>query len=239
MDLVTAEGDKVTLSIDGQSKSLMAGYSESGSNADGTYSRKGFLMASEEERSMTLTVEGDLNEQEMRDIRKVMKTLKRMMNNFVNDRLKPMMANAKRLKNLDTVAGMEVEMSYSRQTLVAQQTKIETTYNQQGALAAPPAAEPAVPMQTTEPEAQPQDPFAEAAAQADALTDAMAAQMQTVRDFIDRMQDAVSRLFDDIRGRIEAFDPEEPAGPALIDQMHQDLMAKTLSEQTEETEQAA
>lgn len=240
MDLVTAEGDKVTLSLDGRTQSLLAAYQEAGRDEGRTYRNQGYLMSHEQERSMTLTVEGDLNAQEMRDIRKVMKTLKRMMNHFVNDRLKPMMANAKRLQNLETVAGLEVEMRYSRQTLVAERTQIETVYNQQGVLDAPASPERTGPPQAVEPEKEPQpeQSWDQAASQADALTDAMARQMQTVRDFIDRMQSAVNQLFEDIRGQLEAFDPNQPAGPALIDRMHQNLMTKVLSGQSNETGEA-
>jgi hypothetical protein len=224
MELITAEGDRVTLSLESQSRALAVTYADMHAEPGRTAFSKGELFVGEEERSMTVTVEGDLNAQEKKDLGKVLKTLKKMMAHFVNDRLKPMLAKAKQLGKLETVAGLEVEMSYSRQVLVAEQTRVGTTYNQQGALESPvPTGPPA------EPPSRPVDNRPAMQQEAEALTDAMAERMQQVQAFIEQMQGKIRAMFDAFREQVAAWNPDDPSGPDLIEQMHEDLMAKALA----------
>lgn len=221
MELVTAEGDRVTLSLESQSRSLAVQYADMHAGPNQVSFRKGELFAGEQNRSMTMTVEGDLNEQEKKDLGKVLKTLKKMMADFVNDRLKPIMAKANQLGKLDTVAGLEVEMDYSRQVLTAEQTRISTTYNQQGALEQP--------GDRVRPPARPEDNLQTMHQEAQVLTDAMAEQMKHVRDLVETMQDSIYHMFDAFRDQVAAWNPDDPTGPDLIDTMHEDLMAKALA----------
>ena len=226
MELVTAEGDRVTLSLESQSRALAVNYAGMHAEPGQVSLTEGALFASGQERSMTVTVEGDLNTQEKKDLRKVLKTLKKMMAHFVNDRLKPIMANAKQLGKLETVAGLEVEMSYSRQVLVAEQTRISATYNQQGALEQPAPSEP--PAQRP---LRPEDNWPALQREAEALTDAMAERMKQVQAFIEQLQEKIRAMFDDFREQVAAWNASEPAGPDLIEQMHADLMAKALAQE--------
>jgi hypothetical protein len=82
MELVTAEGDRVTLSLESRSRALAVGYAELQAGSGSISLNQGGLFAGEQERSMNLTVEGDLNEQEKKDLRSVFKALKNMMGHF-------------------------------------------------------------------------------------------------------------------------------------------------------------
>jgi hypothetical protein len=221
MELVTAEGDRVTLSLESRSQALVVGYAEVHAGPGRVSLNQGQLFAGEQERSMNLTVEGDLNEQEQKDLRRVFKTLKNMMGHFVSNRLEPMMAQAKQLGNLETVAGLEVDMSYSHQLLLAEQTRIDTTYNPQGALEPPSPAPP-----PAEPSPRPADDWPAMHQEAEALTHAMAQQINAVRDFFEQMQESIRDMFDRFRDRVAAWNPAEPAGPELIVKMYEDLLAK-------------
>ncbi len=132
MDLVTEEGDKVTLSIDTQRSAIYAAYGEVDVDDDGFSGQWGEFSGGTFEREVSFSVEGDLNKQERREIRKVIKTLNRMMNNFVNGKLNPMAAKAQKLQDLETIESMDVEMSYERQVLVAQQTEAAIAYDRTG-----------------------------------------------------------------------------------------------------------
>ena len=235
MELVTAEGDRVTLSLESQSRSLAVQYTGMHAEPNQVSFSQGEISASEQEQSMTMTLEGDLNEQEKKDLGKVLKTLKKMMADFVNDRLKPMMAKANQLGKLDTVAGLDVEMDYSRQVMTAEQTRIDTTYNQQGALEQPGAQA----RRPAERPPRPEDNWRALHQEAQALTDAMAEQMKQAHQFIEKMQDRIRDMFNDFHDRVAAWNPAEPAGPELIGTMHADLMAKApadnpLSQESEE-----
>lgn len=132
MSLVTEEGDKVTFSMDAQTSAIYAAYGEVGMDDESLNAQWGAFSAGQFEREMTFTVEGDLNKQERREIRKVMKTINRMMKNFVQGKLNPMMARAQKLQGLETIDSLEVGMSYERQVIVAQQTQAAVSYSRTG-----------------------------------------------------------------------------------------------------------
>ncbi len=145
LDLVTEEGDKVTLSIDAKAFALYAAYGEVQVDGDGISAQWSELSAGQYERDMALTVEGDLNRQERREIRKVIKAINQMMNDFVQGKMEPMLSKAEKLGGLETIDSLELEMSYERQVVVAQQTQSSATYNQFGQSASGQVAETAAP----------------------------------------------------------------------------------------------
>lgn len=142
LDIVTEEGDKVTLSIDARAWAVYASHEEGGMDNDSMYAHWSEFSAGQYEREVSFTVEGDLNQQERREIRKVIKTVNRMMQNFVNGKLNPMMAKAHKLQGLETIDSVEVDMAYEHQMVVAQQTRAAIAYDQTGT----PASRPALPV---------------------------------------------------------------------------------------------
>jgi hypothetical protein len=193
IELVTAEGDKVTLSLDSRSAGIYAGFKDT--HTDGTGSmdfQKSELTMGLDERDMTFTVEGDLSAAERRDIYKVMKTLDRLMNRFVNDKLRPMAAQARKLQGLNTIASLDVHMSFESRTLVAEQRQATTTYDRLGlpstSQAEPPESGPPV-----------------LAAEADGVADAMAAKIHSVPTHAHRMMPFVNQLLNDYRRQLEDF----------------------------------
>ena len=132
LDLVTEEGDKVTLSIDTRASAVYAAHGKVGMEDDRLHGEWGEFSGGSFEREVVLSVEGDLNRQERREIRKVIKTLTRMMNNFVEGRLNPMMAKAQKLQGFETIERLEVDMSYERRVMVARQTEAAVSYDRIG-----------------------------------------------------------------------------------------------------------
>jgi hypothetical protein len=132
LDLITEEGDKVTLSIDTRASAIYAALGEVGMDDDSLFAQWGEFSSGHFERDVSLTVEGDLNKQERREIRKVIGTINRMMHHFVQGKLNPMMAKAQEFQGLETIGSLEVEMSYERQVIAAQQTQAAVTYDQSG-----------------------------------------------------------------------------------------------------------
>jgi hypothetical protein len=132
--LTTKEGDKVTLSIDAQASALYAAFGEAESgDGDGYNARFGELSIEEADREVTLTVQGDLNKDERREIRKVIKTIDKMMREFVEGDLGALMGKADKLQGLRTVDNLELSMAYERQEVVAQQRQALVAYDQSGA----------------------------------------------------------------------------------------------------------
>ena len=76
LSLMTKEGDKVTLSADAKASALHTDFEamQVGDGGD-IYAQWGELSLEQRERDITLTVEGDLNPAERREIRKVLQTI--------------------------------------------------------------------------------------------------------------------------------------------------------------------
>jgi len=145
LELMTKEGDKVTLSIDARVSALYAAFGEVRTDGDDELNAQwGELSAGRYEREVSLTVEGDLNKAERREIRKVIKTINKMMKNFVAGRLEPMMAKAGRLEGLHTIDNLEVSMAYERQVVAGQQTQVAVSYGRSGEAVTAPVASASV-----------------------------------------------------------------------------------------------
>jgi hypothetical protein len=134
LNLVTTEGDQVTLSLDAQAAALYARSTSVTVGEDGDYLyRDTELAAGQYQVDFSLSIEGDLNDAEMREIRKVIKTLNKMMGQLANGNTLPEASTVGKLSGLDTIATMDASLSYERQVLVAQQSEV-VVYNNSGEL---------------------------------------------------------------------------------------------------------
>lgn len=153
--LHTREGDTVTLSLD---RETVAVYGRdaglvlqryAAEDADGRRTAYAGTAAESREwfgvearREAALAIEGDLSREEVRDIRKALRRIHRVMGRAFG----PEAATEPRrsgLGGLDTLAGIEVEIQTSRTLVAARSTEIATTYGADGRTAA--FAEPARP----------------------------------------------------------------------------------------------
>jgi len=132
LSIVTAEGDKVTISA---SATHGVGYAAASGSADGVSLTAGSLTVSDSS-SLSISVEGDLNRRELHDIKKVVRALERAAARGDASRLLDRLSHA-HLNSLSSVSG-----SITTQTVVTA-TKVEGT--QQAASAtdspAPPVAD--------------------------------------------------------------------------------------------------
>lgn len=207
VNLVTAEGDKVTISLDAKAAALYGINESTEMDENHLAYRKTELSVGLYEREMSFTVEGELSSEERRDIRKVLKTLDRMMNHMVNGNLKPMMADAKRLKGLDTIASLEADMSVERQVLVASQTQ-QTVQTATGDNAAQPAA--------TGSQAN-----TDILDVVDQTADRMGQVVAEAETPMERMMSFVDQLLSDYRQQMEEFTPA--GGETFIDRLSEQL----------------
>ena len=193
MDLamVTAEGDKVTLSLDARAAGLYASFEDVRTDGSGSAAfRKSELTLGLYQRDMSFTVEGDLSAAELKDINKVLKTLDKMMNRFVNGKLRSMAAQTHKLQGLDTIANLDVQISLESRTLTATQRQAAVSYDRLSMPSSPTAAPP---------------PIAAAAA-ADRVADAMAEEIRSAPAPAQRTMQFVDQLIDDYRRRMEDLD---------------------------------
>lgn len=130
MTLYTEEGDKVTLSMNNTLQTAFASYTESGGMVGGgiMQANRSALQVSETEfqQELGMTVEGDLNEQEQKDIKKAIKAMGRMMKDFMSGDTAKMANRAFKVKGLESVAGLEVSLEYEKSNVTVDRTQQTT-----------------------------------------------------------------------------------------------------------------
>ena len=136
--LHTKEGDTVTLSMDRETVAVygrdarMSAQYQSAETADGDQLTHQRLTADtrewfglESSREITVAVEGELSREEMRDIRKALRRIDRLIGkSFGPEAHKPRGRGSAGLARLDTLAGIEVNIAQSRTIMAAQSTSL-------------------------------------------------------------------------------------------------------------------
>jgi hypothetical protein len=135
LSLVTDEGDRVTLSLDAQAAAMYYHSESVSAGADGDYlHRQTELTAGSYQMDFHLSIEGDLNADERREIRKVIKTLNKMLNQLSSGRSPSGVVAAEKFADLETIASLEAQLDYQQTALVAQQEQRAVVYNHFGEL---------------------------------------------------------------------------------------------------------
>jgi hypothetical protein len=124
LTITTEEGDTVSLSMASATQTL-AGIYHSDSYADGwsASSQTAFFEFSSRQ-DMTIEVNGDLNQEELEDIREAVKAIGSMIDDFLSGDLKEMAKDGELLKELNTISSLDAVFSYERQVRYGQQEKV-------------------------------------------------------------------------------------------------------------------
>lgn len=105
--IFTAEGDKVTLSASSKSQFEFA-----------TYNAGGFLggrRSSENSQSLSISIEGNLSRQELKDIRKAVKTIGRVADELMEGDADGVARQVEKLQRLDTLSQVQAEVGVKRE----------------------------------------------------------------------------------------------------------------------------
>ena len=112
--IVTDDKDKVTLSFDADYQSFHTTYSALVANHSGYAIIEGERFAFDLSLEQSIRMEGDLNEQESKDISKVLKRLNRIMKKFLAGRMDDLAPKAGRLfNNMQTIDSVEARLIQS------------------------------------------------------------------------------------------------------------------------------
>lgn len=128
VSVVTAEGDKVTFSLDAETSFRFANYQCKAQGNEKSLDVKGESADSSQSQTLGLTVEGDLNDQEVADLSKLFKSVTSIFRQFFSGQDEQAVAKtaklAERFGNFSTLAGldMSVDVTRSMTVLAAQQT---------------------------------------------------------------------------------------------------------------------
>lgn len=126
LTIVTKEGDKVTISADSEISLDFTTYDSAGRMKGGISRLHSETRSLESSQEFSISVEGDLSEQEIKDIRKVLQSLDEIMNDLQKGRLDQGMTEAEKLGNLGSLssidATLQVEQSINLESAVLTST---------------------------------------------------------------------------------------------------------------------
>ena len=126
--IVTDEKDKVTLSFDLGYQSSYTTYSALATNNNASAKIEGQQFDFDLSLEQSIRVEGDLNEQELKDIKKVLKRLGRMIKNFLAGGIDDASHRTGRLfKNLSTIDSVAARFEVTQRAAVVDQQYVEAT----------------------------------------------------------------------------------------------------------------
>ncbi len=111
--IMTEQGDRVTLSVEAGFQSSYTTYSGLAANHTGYAEIRGKHFAFDLSLEQSIRVEGDLNEQEIKDIKKVLKRLDRIIHKFLDGRSDKVAKKVGMLlKNMKTTDSVEARFAF-------------------------------------------------------------------------------------------------------------------------------
>lgn len=112
--LMTAEGDKVTLSTASELRADYLTYNSLGRTTSALFGIQAESFALEGSREFQIRVEGDLSRRELRDIRKTMKLLDKIMKDVVSGSMDHALERALKIEALGSISCLEANMGYEK-----------------------------------------------------------------------------------------------------------------------------
>jgi hypothetical protein len=223
LNLTTTEGDTVSISMAASAQADYLKYLETGQDENGVYAHQLEAYSADSQQSFSMTVNGDLNQEELDDIGQALKIIDRMMGSFVQGRLEPVLAQAGKLAQLDTVSDLALDMSYTKSVLVVQQSQVQNA-------AATPNSESGSRSQLADAgrtsSSLAQSTQSQLSMEAAELSASMAKQLSLVKEFTKQLHSSVQQIFDKYRQRLQQSNSNDSFGTNLIDRIHDDLAAK-------------
>lgn len=134
--IMTAEGDKVTLSTTSELQADYLTYNSLGRTASSLFGIKAESFSLEGSRELQIQVEGNLSRRELRDIRKTMKVLDKIMKDVVSGNMDHALERALKIEQFGSISSLEANMEYENMEAFRGMSKPEWKEHQD-----PPAAE--------------------------------------------------------------------------------------------------
>jgi len=118
--IVTAEGDTVTLSSSKASELTFATYSAQGQVGDSSVRLSGMSAELHRTSAFSMSVDGDLNKEELKDIRYAIRTIQKAAMDVLKGHEEKAAARTASLSNLDQIASIDADLEFSREVSVTQ-----------------------------------------------------------------------------------------------------------------------
>jgi hypothetical protein len=221
IDIVTAEGDKVTLSSSTLSQVSYESYDRWGRRGGGSYRESGESLTLESSASYSFTVEGDLSEEELADINALLGEIDGIMGDFLEGDMASVVDKALNMGTFDSISQFEAELRVEKYVMTEQKR-----------VGRPAWSMPERRAQEAE-SLQPEDPAIEAVRN---LVDGMMESVEEVEVEPEKVRGPVSELFDRF---IEGFSDEEDAEMDITRLIRSQLLGRIDSLIPAESEEAA
>jgi hypothetical protein len=127
ISLVTADGDKVTLSASSALQASLQTYDYLGRTQRQTVAAHGENFQLSSASGFAVTVDGTLDQQELADINKLLDAIASSSKKFLAGKIENGLDQLAKIDDLDSIASFEANFSYSRQASATSTTQVSTT----------------------------------------------------------------------------------------------------------------
>jgi len=127
LSIVTAEGDKVTLSTSASFQGIGVTYNARGVAEGQAISLRSNVLEGAFLSEKHITIEGDLNEQEIQDIKKIVNQVNGLRQDVVTGDLKAVLVNGQQIAATGSIASVNLNIQYSESVLV-EHTSLQHKY---------------------------------------------------------------------------------------------------------------
>ena len=126
VSIVTQEGDYVTISADSEFQLNFSTYDHTGRMKGYTSRLHSETLSLESSQEFSISVDGDLNEQEIKDIRKVLQSLDNIMKDLLSGKPDQGMIRAEKLGDLGSLSSLDATLQVEQSLSVGRTTLAET-----------------------------------------------------------------------------------------------------------------
>ena len=152
LSITTAEGDKITLTADLEYDYRAVNYTSKVQTDNGTVDVNAKYAESSLKREFGVTVEGDLNKQELKDLEKLFRTVSNIFRKFYSGQDEAALAKTARLverfENLSSLSGLDLSVNVER-TITVLAAQIASEVSGQPVLPRPQESQTSAPSSST------------------------------------------------------------------------------------------
>lgn len=116
--IVTAEGDTVTLSSSKSAELTFSTYDAQGQVGGSSAQFSGMSAELHRTSAFSMSVDGDLNKEELKDIRRAIRTIQKAANDVLKGHEEKAAARTAKLANLDQIASIDAELEFNQEVSV-------------------------------------------------------------------------------------------------------------------------
>ena len=123
--IVTSEGDRVTLSYDSEFEAACVTYDSLARVSGDSSGFHGEILGLHASREFSISVEGELNEQEVEDIKKAVKAVGKIMKDFLLGNIDHATERAVKIAKLESISSVEASLQFDQIVYLKRQSLVE------------------------------------------------------------------------------------------------------------------